>query len=135
MPLKKPPSVSASEYKSAKWDEVTRGRDFRESDVPTLELLCHWHQVAETCMTDMTVGKDGSIQVAYENDRGDINALPQVDVLKKASAEIRALNRQLGIVDGRDVDGTHQQQRKAEVTPLAVIQGRRKGRSDAARAG
>lgn len=45
MLLKKPPSIEADEFKSAKWDEVTRGRDFRESDALTLEVLMEWYSV------------------------------------------------------------------------------------------
>ena len=47
MPLKKPPSIEADEFKSAKRDEVTRGRDFRESDAPTLEVLMEWYSVTQ----------------------------------------------------------------------------------------
>ena len=100
VPVDKPPSVSRDPYRSAKWDEVTEGRDFRPSDVPALTLLVQWYQVVDQCIEDMSVS--GGIQVAYSNDRGDINALPQIATMKQASAEIRALNKQLGINDGRD---------------------------------
>lgn len=49
-------------------------------------------------MEDISVG-DG-VQVAYSNDVNDIKALPQIATMKQASAEIRALNKQLGINDG-----------------------------------
>lgn len=49
------------------------------------------------CMSDIDVG--GGVQVAYQNDVGDIKALPQLSTMKQASAEIRQLNKQLGIDD------------------------------------
>lgn len=93
--LKKPESVARDSVKSAKWDEVTRGRTFRTSDTPTLELLCQWHAVAQQCMDDL----DEAGGLIYENKVGDIRSLPQLAVMKQASAEIRALNKQLGIND------------------------------------
>ena len=45
--LEKPESVAADEFKSAKWDELTRGRRFEQSDAPALALLCQWHKVAQ----------------------------------------------------------------------------------------
>lgn len=100
MQIQKPPSVASDPYRSDKWDELTEGRDFRQSDVPALTLLVQWYQVVDQCIEDMSV--DGGIQVAFSNDMGDIKALPQITTMKQASAEIRALNKQLGINDGRD---------------------------------
>lgn len=100
MPLTKPPSVEHDPYRSAKWDELTRGRDFRSSDVPALTLLVQWYQIVDRCIEDMS-DEDG-IHVAFANEMGDIKALPQIATMKQASAEIRQLNRQLGINDGRD---------------------------------
>ena len=95
--LRKPPSVSSSPFKSKKWDEITSARTFSKSDIPNLEMLCQWYAVVQKCIEDMTVGDD--IQVAYTNDLDDLKALPQVGMMKQASAEIRALNKQLGIND------------------------------------
>lgn len=97
MALTKPASVERSPYKSAKWDEITQGRNFSESDVPAITLLVQWYQVMDTAMDDIDV--DGEIRLVYENDMGDIKPLPQVAQMKQASAEIRALNKQLGIND------------------------------------
>ena len=94
----KPDSVSSDAFKSAKWDELTAGRDFAASDVPALTLLCQWYAVVERCMEDMDMGGELP-QVAYSNDMGDVRALPQLSTMKQASAEIRQLNRQLGICD------------------------------------
>lgn len=102
--LEKPVAVASDPYRSAKWDEVTRGREFGERDVPALTLLVQWHQIADKCIEDLSA--NGDVQVAYMNDVGDIRALPQIQVMKTASAEIRALNKQLGINDGRDSDVT-----------------------------
>lgn len=86
MAVEKPASVANDPFKSAKWDELTAGRDFSPSDAPTLALLCAWYQVADKCMSDIDVG--GGVQVAYQNDMGDIKALPQLSTMKQASADI-----------------------------------------------
>lgn len=93
--LEKPDSVACDEFKSAKWDELTAGRSFPQSAAPTLQLLVQWHAVVMQCIQDL----DDAGQVAYSNDVGDIKALPQLGTMKQASAEIRALNKQLGIMD------------------------------------
>ena len=93
--LEKPANISNDDFRSAKWDELVAGRDFSQSDVPTLALLVSWYQVIEQCMDD--IGANGGVQVAYQNDMGDIKALPQLSTMKQASAEIRALSRQLGL--------------------------------------
>lgn len=121
MELKKPKSIQQSEFRSAKWDEITNGRNFQESDIPTLTLLCQWHEVVEQCMNDIDVG-DG-IQVAYENNIGDIKALPQLSTMKQASAEIRAINKQLGINDEAEVE------KKPKETKLYVFQTNRKAKA------
>lgn len=98
MVLKKPANIERDPFRSEKWDEITRGRNFSESDVPTLALLCQWYAVIERCMSDLDFG-DGLPNVAYSNDVGDVKALPQLNVMKQASAEIRQINKQLGIKD------------------------------------
>ena len=45
--LAKPPNIANDEFKSAKWDELTAGRDFAPSDAPALSLLCQWHKLAQ----------------------------------------------------------------------------------------
>ncbi len=95
--IEKPANVAADPFRSAKWDELVAGRDFAQPDAPALALLVSWYQVIERCMDD--IGANGGVQVAYQNDMGDIMALPQLSTMKQASAEIRALNKQLGIDD------------------------------------
>lgn len=95
--LEKPASIASSHFKSAKWDEITSGRDFRQSDAPTIALLCQWYEVVDKCMQDIAT-VDG-IEVAYINDMGDEKARPQLSTMKQASGEIRQLNKQLGIND------------------------------------
>lgn len=56
MAVEKPASVAASPFKSAKWDEVTSGREFRPCDVPLLDMLCQWHEVVDKCMDNMDAG-------------------------------------------------------------------------------
>lgn len=94
--LNKPPSISNDPFKSQKWDELTNGRNYSDSDIPTLALLVQWHAVVQRCIEDMD---ETGGQVAYMNDMGDLKAFPQLSTMKQASAEIRALNKQLGIND------------------------------------
>ncbi len=51
--LTKPASIEDDAFRSAKWDELTSGRDFSQADVPTLALLVSWYQVIERCMDDI----------------------------------------------------------------------------------
>ena len=97
--LTKPESVAADEFKSAKWDELTRGRRFEQADAPALALLCQWHKVAQQAMDELDSFGGNT---AYQNDVGDLKAFPQIGTLKTASAERRQLNKQLGIVDQRE---------------------------------
>lgn len=95
---RKPKTVSESAFMSAKWDELCKGRHFKAEDIPALTLLVQWYAVIERCMNDMDVG-EGLPQIAYENKMGDIKPVPMISVMKQASAEIRQLNKQLGIND------------------------------------
>ncbi|MBQ9621239.1 MAG: hypothetical protein IJR41_04815 [Atopobiaceae bacterium] len=123
--MDKPQSIAASEFRSAKWDEITSGRRFSESDIPAIVLLISWYEVVEKCIDDITYG-DG-VQVAYQNDMGDLKAMPQLATMKQASAEIRALNKQLGINDSHV--GA-----QVKDTPLQIIVNRRKDARRAANA-
>jgi hypothetical protein len=51
--LTKPPGIESDAFKSAKWDELTAGRDFAPSDAPTLALLRLWHKVAQRAMDEL----------------------------------------------------------------------------------
>lgn len=119
--LKKPASIAVNEFKSHKWDELVAGRSFKEADIPTLCLLCNWYAVIERCTSDLDYG-DNLPQVAYQNEMGDIKAMPQLSVMKQASAEIRALNKQLGIEDEATITPIKE-------TKLHVIQTRRAQRA------
>lgn len=118
--IKKPPSIANDSFKSSKWDEITAGRKFEESDIPTLVLLVQWHAVVQKCIDDL----DAFGEVVYENKIGDIKSLPQLSSMKQASAEIRALNKQLGINDE-----VAPQEKKNNITRLSVIAGNRTKRS------
>ena len=122
--MDKPQAVADSPYKSAKWDELTEGRSFATSDVPALTLLCQWYEVVDKCIADIT--RDGGIEVAFTNSYGDIKALPQLSTMKQASAEIRALNKQLGINDEAE------QPAEAKAVPLYVIQQSRQSKAASA---
>ena len=118
MPLAKPPGVESDAFKSAKWDELTQGRAFTQSDAPALSLLCQWYKIAETAQDELD---SFGGQTAYNNDMGDLKAFPQIGTLKTASAEIRQLNKQLGICD------THEEVENAakQATVLSIVSGNR----------
>ena len=99
MPLEKPAAVAADPVKSAKWDELTAGRSFTQSDAPTLALLCQWYKIVQLARDELDSFGE---QTAYQNDMGDLKSFPQIATLKTASAEIRQLNKQLGITDGHE---------------------------------
>ena len=116
--LTKPPGVESDEYKSAKWDELTRGREFAQSDAPALALLCQWYKIAATAQDELD---SFGGQTAYTNEIGDLKAFPQIGTLKTASAEIRQLNKQLGICDTHEeADGG-----SSKATVLSFVSGRR----------
>lgn len=121
MPLEKPGSVANDPIKSAKWDEITEGRNFTRSDVPALSLLCQWHKIVELATDELD--RFGE-QTAYGNEMGDLKEFPQIGTLKKASAEIRALNKQLGIVDSHE-EGEADSQQQQQASVLTVFQGGR----------
>ena len=56
--LTRPANVESDPFRSAKWDELTAGRDFSQADAPTLALLVSWYQVIEQCMDD--IGANGA---------------------------------------------------------------------------
>ena len=67
MPITKPPGIESDAFKSAKWDELTQGRAFSQSDVPALSLLCQWYKIAETAQEELD---NFGGQTAYSNDMG-----------------------------------------------------------------
>ena len=90
-------------------------------------LLVQWHAIVERCVADMTDGDE--VSVAFYNKLGDIKAIPQIDTLKKASAEIRALNKQLGINDQPEA----KQATTEKANVLSLIMGNRADKAAAAR--
>ena len=125
--LRKPKSIAASEQKRRLWNEITRGREFSPEDVPSLVLLVQWHAIVERCVSDMADGE--GVCVSFENKVGDIKAIPQIDTLKKASAEIRALNKQLGINDQPEA----KQATTEKANVLSLVVGNRADKAAAAR--
>lgn len=115
---------------SAKWDEITEGRAFGVSDIPALTLLCTWYAVIGQCMADMEQDGSDLPRVAYMNSMEDVKAMPQLTTMKQASAEIRALNKQLGINDEA------QAEKPKAVNLISVVRAnRQKGVAKAAKAG
>lgn len=134
--LRKPPKVAADDVMSRKWDELVRSYNLGYSDKPTLTLLVHWYAVLERCMDELC--EDGHVAVSYQTEKGDEKARPQLAIMKQASAEIRALNKQLGIKDGQDVGGSGVSNGNGDGKPdggadtkLKLIQGRRAERKSA----
>ena len=119
--LTKPPDIEADPFKKAKWDEITKGRDFSQADTPVVALLCQWYAVVQRCIDDID---EANGQVAFMNDMGDLKALPQISTMKQASAEIRALNKQLGINDEVKSSET-----KKKASVISIVQGKRSNRS------
>lgn len=110
MALEKPKSVLESPYRAAKWDEITEGREFTQADAPYIALLCQWYEINDMALDE--ISRDGEIMTAYTNEAGDIKALPQLSTMAKASAEIRALSKQLGLYD---------QQREEKPKPVVRV--------------
>ena len=115
MTLDKPNSVKSNPYRSAKWDEITEGREFSKADAPLLALLCQWYEINETALEEIDM--DG-IQTAYTNAKGDLMPLPQLATMARASAEIRALSKQLGLAEPAQAV---QEKPRAKVTPFDRI--------------
>lgn len=101
--LEKPPRIANDPYRSAKWDEICAGRKFTQADAPVIATLCQWYRVLDTAIDEMD---SFGGQTAYTNDTNDLKAMPQIATMKTASAEIRQLNKQLGICDTREEDDT-----------------------------
>jgi hypothetical protein len=115
MALTKPNSVADDIFMSNKWDEITASGRFSDADTPLLTLLVQWYAVLNKCMSDVT-DNDGELNIVMMDDMGKIQALPQLSVAKNASAEIRALNKQLGIVNKED------QSREPAIKPDPVLE-------------
>ena len=126
MALTKPASVENDAFKSAKWDEITAGREFRESDAPTLALLTQWYKIVQQAQDELD--NFGS-NTAYTNEMGDLKAFPQIATLKTASGEIRQINKQLGICD--TVEEANPQ---TPLSTLEIIQNRRRKKCNVAEA-
>lgn len=91
-----PPTIIQNDPdKLRRWNEITADVTVTADAVPLLSTLVYWYSIQEQCLKD--INADDGIHVAYMNDQGDVKAMPQIDVLKKASAEIRALEKILNL--------------------------------------
>lgn len=59
MSITKPPGIESDAFKSAKWDELTQGREFAQSDAPALSLLCQWYKMADTAQDELSGVRKG----------------------------------------------------------------------------
>ena len=126
MALTKPASVENDAFKSSKWDEITAGREFRESDAPTLALLTQWYKIVQQAQDELD---NFGANTAYTNEMGDLKAFPQIATLKTASGEIRQINKQLGIC------GTVEEAKpQTSLSTLEIIQNRRRKKCHVAEA-
>ena len=126
MALTKPASVENDAFKSAKWDEITAGREFRPCDASLLEQLCLWYKIAYQAENEL---EEFNNQTAYPTENGEIKAFPQIATLKTASGEIRQINKQLGICDSVEEVKTEQ-----KLTPLEIAINKRRKRCHVAEA-
>ena len=126
MALTKPASVENDAFKSAKWDEITAGREFQKSDAPTLALLTQWYKIVQQAQDELD--NFGS-NTAYTNEMGDLKAFPQIATLKTASGEIRQINKQLGICDT-----VEEVKPQSPLSTLEIIQNRRRKKCHVAEA-
>ena len=118
----KPKDIAADKFKSAKWDEITAGRDFGAADIPNLRQLCLWYSIQDRCERSLT--ETGELEILFENKVGDLKERPEIGTLKKATDTIRALNKQLHIQD--EAEGTPSKPAEKPATPLKLIQGKYK---------
>lgn len=123
--LDKPDSVASDPVKSAKWDEVTACRGFTQADAPALALLCQWHKVAQQASEEL---ESFGVGTAYQTDMGDLKPFPQIATLKAASAEIRALNKQLGLT-GEAAPAPESKPKDARENVLELVMANRNRRS------
>lgn len=104
-----PADIASDPVRSEIWAWIAPpGNSFEDADVPNLRLLCYWHAVAAQAQRVM-LDPSGTGTVAILDQVGEKPYLkdgkpvklwkrhPAVDVLKQASAEIRALSDQLGL--------------------------------------
>lgn len=59
MPPTKPPGIESDPFKPAKWDELTQGHEFAQSDAPALSLLCQWYKIADTAQDELSGVRKG----------------------------------------------------------------------------
>ncbi len=121
--LDKPDSVASDPVKSAQGDEVTACRGFNQADAPALALLSQWHKVAQQASEEL---ESFGVGTAYQTDMGDLKPFPQIATLKAASAEIRALNRQLGLA-GEAAPAPEPKPKDARENVLELVMTKRAG--------
>ncbi len=59
MPITKPPGIESDAFKSAKWDELTQGREFARSSAPQLSMLYQWYKITETAKEELGGARKG----------------------------------------------------------------------------
>lgn len=59
MPITKPPGIESNPFKSAKWDELTQGREFARSSAPQLSMLYQWYKITETAKEELSGVRKG----------------------------------------------------------------------------
>lgn len=59
MPITKPPGNESNPFKSAKWDELTQGREFARSSAPQLSMLYQWYKITETAKEELGGARKG----------------------------------------------------------------------------
>ena len=59
MPLAKPPGIESDPFKSAKWNELTQGRELARSSAPQLSMLHQWYKITETAKEELGGARKG----------------------------------------------------------------------------
>lgn len=59
MPITKPPGIESDAFKSAKWDELTQGRELARSSAPQLSMLYQWYKITETAKEKLGGARKG----------------------------------------------------------------------------
>lgn len=103
-----PADIQADPVQSEIWAWIAPPvNSFTEQDIPTLRLLCYWHAVAAQAQQAIH-SEDGSVRIfdkigvkPFKTKDGKevplVRKNPALQIMKEASAEIRALSDMLGL--------------------------------------
>lgn len=114
MALRKPRAIKDDIRRNSLWNEIVRGRKLPPAAASTVSMLVEWKLVAQSAVAEMD---EAGGMTAYQDEMGNLKALPQISTLKAASAEIRQLERMLDEMD----TGGEEPERKQETSVLTLV--------------